>query len=211
MSIRIIECQQGTPEWFNARAGSVTASEFSKVLAKGQGLTRAKYMRQLAGELITGQPCDSGFTGNAHTERGKIMEPVARQLLEERTGQKIVEVGFIKNDELRMGCSPDGLLGVNPENVLQFESGVELKCCLADIQIERLMHGGLPSEYRAQVEGSLLVTGAKAWKFYSYSSGLPAHIVDVTLTEERAEFLKSELAAFNSELDAMVAAIRKMY
>jgi hypothetical protein len=208
--IRLIDCQQGTTEWLEARAGIVTSSEFSKVLAKGEGKTRTKYMRQLAGEIITGLPAE-GFEGNRHTERGKLMEPAARELLRTRMNKDITEVGFIRNDDLRMGCSPDGLLGANPDNLLEFDAGVEIKCCLPDIQIERLLHGGLPSEYRAQVEGSLLVTGAKVWKFYSYSTGLPAHIVEVTLSDERREFLTAELKAFNTELDAMVAQVKGYY
>ena len=38
--IQIIDCEQGTPEWFAARLGIPTASRFSDVLAKGQGTTR---------------------------------------------------------------------------------------------------------------------------------------------------------------------------
>jgi hypothetical protein len=34
--LQVIECEQGTDEWFAARAGVVTASEFATVLAKGR-------------------------------------------------------------------------------------------------------------------------------------------------------------------------------
>ena len=36
MSPEIIDCEQGTPEWFAARAGIPTASEFSTVLSEGR-------------------------------------------------------------------------------------------------------------------------------------------------------------------------------
>lgn len=216
MEIRLIPCEQGKPEWFQARAGIVTASEFSKVLAKGEGLTRAKYMRQLAGEIITGQPCDSEFEGNKHTERGKLLEPEARELLQIRTGKTIHQVGFIRNDTLRMGCSPDGLQGYSPDNPdllanMEMSNGVEVKCCIPDIQIERLMRGGVPSNYRAQIEGSLLVTGAPSWTFYSYASKLPPLIVETELTPARRAVLLDELVAFNAELDLLVAEVKNKY
>lgn len=201
-NIEIMNFEQGTPEWFQARAGIVTASELHKVLAKGQGLTRSKYMRQLAGEIITGKPADP-FKTNAYMQNGKDTEPMARELLETMLDDPITEVGFIRNHDLRMGCSPDGLVGD--------DAGVELKCCLADIQIERLLKGGVPSEYVAQVEGSLMVSGRKTWHFYSFSSGLPAHIVPVTLSDERRREIEGELAQFNKELDAMVEKVRGLY
>lgn len=54
MAVEIIDCEQGTPAWHEARRGIVTASNFSKILAKGEGKVRATYMRTLAGEIITG-------------------------------------------------------------------------------------------------------------------------------------------------------------
>lgn len=209
--VKLINCEQGTQEWFDARAGIVTASELSKVLAKGEGKTRAKYMRQLAAEIVTGAPCESDFKGNTHTERGKLLESDARELLSIRLGSDIQQVGLVKNDTIRMGCSPDGIVGMKSTEPVAFDSGVEIKCCLPDIQIERLMRGGVPSEYIAQVEGSLLVTGAPMWVFYSFSVGLPAHIVEVVLIDERKEIITEELYKFNKELDELVERVRNMF
>jgi hypothetical protein len=63
MAPRIIECQQGEPEWFAARLGIPTASEFSTVMAKGKdggkSVTRRTYMLKLAGEILTNEPMES--------------------------------------------------------------------------------------------------------------------------------------------------------
>ncbi len=48
------DLEQGSSEWFACRAGIPTASKFATVLAKGEGKIRSQYMRQLAGEVITG-------------------------------------------------------------------------------------------------------------------------------------------------------------
>lgn len=49
MSYQVIECDQGSEEWHNARAGRITASMFSTVRAKVNGLTeqQAKYVEAL--------------------------------------------------------------------------------------------------------------------------------------------------------------------
>lgn len=202
MEIRTIECQQGTEEWLQARTGIVTCSELKNVLAKGEGKTRSKYMRQLAGEIITDKPAQ-GFQGNIHTERGKEQEPIARDLLALMFGDEVREVGFIRNDTLRLGCSPDGLMGD--------DWGTEIKCCLADIQVERLLKGGVPSEYVAQVEGSIIASGRPNWKFFSFCPGMPTLVVDVTVTEPRRREIEAELKAFNAELDALVSKIKGMF
>ena len=55
--IEIINCDQGTPEWFAARVGIPTASRFSDILAKGEGKTRGRYLRDLAAEIIPSDRC----------------------------------------------------------------------------------------------------------------------------------------------------------
>lgn len=130
-------------------------------------------------------------------------KPIARSLLEVMTGETIQQTGFIRNDTLRIGCSPDGLLGT--------KRGAEIKSCLADIQVERLIKGGLPSEHRAQVEGSLLTSGLDSWTFFSFSPGMPPLLVEVTLTDERRDVIEDELFQFNEELDELVNKIKGMF
>jgi hypothetical protein len=61
--MQIIECEQGSPEWFAARAGIPTASEFHTVMAVGpkggKSVTRVDYLNKLAGEILTGEPMAS--------------------------------------------------------------------------------------------------------------------------------------------------------
>ena len=75
--MQILTCDQGSEEWFAARMGIPTASQFATVMAKGRSggdsKTRATYMRKLAGEVLTGKPMDSFC--NAHTDRGHAGAP----------------------------------------------------------------------------------------------------------------------------------------
>ena len=94
--------EQGTPEWFAARAGIPTASEFGAVISKGRGAepskTRRTYMLKLAGERITGEVVE-GYS-NAHMERGKVMEDEARDLYVFMRDIQVQRVGFIRQLEV---------------------------------------------------------------------------------------------------------------
>ena len=110
--LEIIECEQGSPEWFKYRMKIPTASEFSTVLSKGKNgepsKGRAKYMKQLAGEIINDEPME-GWGGNWATTRGHMMEPELRNLYCMMEKCDVRQVGFLRNG--RKGASPDGLVG----------------------------------------------------------------------------------------------------
>lgn len=200
--IEELRLEQGSPEWHAARAGWVTASELSKVMAKGEGKTRAGYMRQLAAELLLGRSAAS-FTGNAYTEMGKELEPRARDLLSEEIGLAITETGLIRNHAIGVSCSPDGLVGD--------DEMAEFKCCIPTVQIERLMKGTLPSEYVMQVQGSLLVTGRKACWFQSYSPDLPRLVIRVEPDLALHDEIRETVAVFRNDLAALTKSIRSKY
>lgn len=195
------DLEQGSEEWFAARAGLPTASEFKTVQASGKGgaesITRAKYMRQLAGEILTGEPAPAGYS-NDHMLRGQEQEDDARRLFSLITDYEPIRVGFVR--EGRAGCSPDSLIGE--------DAGLEIKCAIPAVQIERLQLGRLPPEHVAQVQGSLWVTGRQHWHFVSYCPRLPPLIVRVERDETYIANLANAVAAFNGEVDNIVQSIR---
>lgn len=195
------DIEQGQPEWFECRKGLPTASMFSAVQASGKGgsesVTRAKYMRQLAGEILTGEPAPAGYS-NDHMLRGQEQEDDARRLFSLITDFEPIRVGFVR--EGRAGCSPDSLIGEN--------AGLEIKCAIPAVQIERLQLGRLPPEHVAQVQGSLWVTGRQHWHFVSYCPRLPPLIVRVERDEAYIAKLAEAVAAFNAEVDNIVQSIR---
>lgn len=199
--IEIIDVEQGDPAWFAARVGLPTASKFATVMARGKdggnSVTRTAYLRQLAGEILTGEPAPEGYS-NGFMERGKELEDEARQLFAFLRDAEPQRVGFIKNG--RMGCSPDSLI--------DDDSGLEIKVAIPAVQIERLQRGDLPPEHKAQVHGSMLVTGRPTWNFVSYCPKLPPLIVNVQADLGYIAQLAKAIEVFNQELDALVASIR---
>ena len=197
MSAEVIDCEQGSDAWLQARLGLPTASRFADVMAKGEGKTRARYLHELAAETIRGTVEPDGYS-NAHMERGKAQEDEARQLYAFMTDCEPKQVGFIRNG--RAGASPDSLIGD--------DGGLEIKTALGHIQIERLKTGKLPPEHRAQVQGNLWISERQWWDFVSYSPGLPPLIIRVDRDEAYIITLKYAVEAFNEELDALVSSLR---
>lgn len=201
--LEIVDCDQNSPEWIAARCGVVTASEMSTVMAKGRGggvsLTRAKYLRKLCAERVTGKVIQT-WNGNADTERGHEQEPEARRLYAFMRDADPKLVGFMKRGPV--GCSPDSLIG---------DDGLlEIKSKRGDIHIELLETREMPPEHKAQVQGQLWVSGRKWVDFMSYSPGLPPFIQRI----ERDPIYIAELAkatsAFLEELEALTERIAKM-
>lgn len=187
-----------TPEHAQARCGHVTASEFSSVLARGQGKTRAAYMRRIVAEILTGKPAET--YSNSHMSRGTEQEPYARMAYEARTRNLVDEVGFIKHPALAVGCSPDGLIDL--------DGGAEIKSVIPTVQVETILGGGCPSEHRPQVQGCLWVTGRAWWDFCSYSPDfqderLRLYVFRVERDEDYIKALELEVIKFVREVEQM--------
>lgn len=195
--MQIFDVEQNTPEWLEARRGIPTASAFSQILAKGEGKTRRTYMLKLAGEIITGQPMES--FSNEHTERGHEMEPEARDLYAFSTGAELRRVGFIRNG--RAGCSPDCLVGD--------DGGLEIKTKLPHLLIDLMLKNEFPNEHRAQVQGTLWITGRAWWDLSIYYRGVPPFTIRAHRDEKFIQGLATEVDRFNAELDGIVAEIRR--
>lgn len=190
--LEIFDCEQNSPEWFEARRGVVTASRFSDVLAKGQGITRRKYLLTLAGEAITGEVAES--YSNAHMERGHLMEAEARDQYAFQHDIQPELVGFMRRG--RTGASPDSLLGS--------DGLLEIKTKIPHLLLDVLDKGKLPSEHVAQVQGQLLVSGRQWCDFVAYWPKLPMFHIRVERDEKYIETLSQAVADFVGELDDII-------
>ncbi len=198
--MQVFTCDQGTVEWLEARMGIPTASEFSTVMAKGKGAaeskTRLTYLRKLAGEVLTGEPMES--FGNAHMDRGKVMEEEARNFYSFMTDVDPELVGFIRSGH--KGCSPDALVGTN--------GLLEIKTKLPHLQIECLDRGTVPPEHVAQCQGALWVAEREWIDFVSYWPRLPLFVVRAYRDEAYIKRLSDSVDQFNEELASLVERVR---
>lgn len=191
---------QGSPEWFQIRCGKATASEFAAILAKGEGKMRAKALRRIVAERLTGKPTES--YSNGHMERGQEQEPCARMAYQLVTDKIVQQVSFIDHDKLLAGCSPDGL-------IVGERRGAEIKCVIPTVQVETILRGGYPPEHRAQIQGSMWITGYVAWDFCSYSPDMPErhriYICPVERDEAYIKNLEAEVLRFLKDVDFALA------
>jgi len=195
---RIIECEQGSPEWFEARRGIPTASRYADVLAEGKGIMRARYMRQLAAEIITEEPMET--YKNAKMERGKEHEPDLRKRYAFDHDADVEQVGFLRSTMMATGCSPDGLVGV--------DGMIEIKSTEPDLLIELLDSGRAPTQHMAQIQGNLWITGRDWCDLVIGWPKLPLFTVRVKRDEPYMANLRRELERFNQELHEMVGRIK---
>lgn len=186
-----IKCEQRSPEWFETRLGEYSGSLADKLITgTGKESTQSKKQNwRLVAELIEGKP-DEGYVSEA-MERGTALEEDALFELNLAYDHNFKKVGYLKavdeqGEELGYGCSPDGF---------EFENlvGAEIKSPLAHTHIEYLVGGELPDKYKAQVQLSMLVTGAKEWIFFSYHPSYPALYLKIERDEKYIETLKKLL------------------
>jgi hypothetical protein len=198
--MRIVDCEQGSPEWFAARVGIPTASEFKTLLGikkeARDKVTRRTYMLKLAGEIITGEVQES--YQNDHMQRGKDMEAEARRLYAFMSDADPRQVGFIVNGP--KGCSPDSLIGDN--------GVLEVKTKLPHLTIDCLLKDEFPSEHKAQCQGALWVAEREWVDIAVYWPRLPLFVKRAYRDEAFIKTISQAVDDFNAELAETVLRIR---
>lgn len=182
--MRRIDCVQGTPEWLKARLGVITASNFSKFITPGGKMSSQAEgeICKLIAERITGEPAEVFQT--PWMARGTELEPEARRMFELYSQENVEQVGLILMDDCDIGCSPDGLMD---------GMGLEIKCPAPGTHIKYLRDSGLPSEYVAQVQGAMMVTGLDRWAFMSYHPKMEPLIIEVPRDQKYIDTLQKVL------------------
>lgn len=203
----IEKVEQGTPEWFAARLGNVTASRVADVIAKtksGYSASRENYMAQLICERMTNTVAES-YT-NAAMQWGTETEPLARAAYESLADVLVDEVGYIAHPTIeRAGASPDGLVGVF--------GLLEIKCPNTATHIDTLISEQVPTKYITQMQWQMSCTGRTWADFVSFDprlpSGLQMFVKRVEFDAEYVAMLKEEVIKFLAELDAKISKLNE--
>lgn len=194
--------EQGSPEWFAAKCGKVSASHIGEVMArtkKGLGAARRHYLDKLVAERITGRP--SIQKSVASLDRRLEMEPDARVAYEFYSDNEVTEVGFIEHPTIpNAGASPDGLVAA--------DGGLELKCLDTAQHIEVLTTGIIDPDYLKQCDFGMACTGREWWDFASFDPLMPEemklYVQRIPRDEGRIAEIETAVIQFLSEVDAKV-------
>ena len=205
--LMIEKVEQGTPEWFAARLGNVTASRVADVIAKtksGYAASRDNYMAQLICERMTNTVAES-YT-NAAMQWGTETEPLACAAYESLADVLVDEVGYIAHPTIeRAGASPDGLIGVF--------GLLEIKCPNTATHIDTLISEQVPTKYITQMQWQMSCTGRTWADFVSFDprlpSGLQMFVKRVEFDAEYVAMLKEEVIKFLAELDAKISKLNE--
>ena len=203
MTLTIFEnLEQGSTEWLEARAGIVTASTIGQLITaktiKPAMNDRSRGLCQtLVAERITGH-VEPVFPNRAMT-RGTLLEPEARRIYAEQTGEDVDEVGFARldTDTYTLGSSPDGLVGET--------GGIEIKSPSAKVHVATVLSGAIPDYNRAQVQAFLHVTGREWCDFISYYPGQPLCIIRDHPDERWQKAIQSAAEQFEETARSAVA------
>lgn len=192
----IHDVEQGTDEWYQARCGRATASEFSKIITT-QGAESKQiedYALILAIEKYTGVPAGQ-FGGSRATERGKALESEARIAYQVDNQVNVDQVGFVTDNLMRYGCSPDGLVGK--------DGGTEFKCKTDKEHMAAVLyyykHGQILPQYYAQPQGCMFVTGRKWWDLMFYHPDLPC----ITVRQYQDQLFFKSLRKYLKRIDVL--------
>lgn len=174
---------QRSDEWFEERAGRITASQMHTVMLvrdrepfksgprKGQPKPAPKpisdYAFQLAAERLTGKPRKQ--VRAAALQWGRDVEPAAVAAYQAETGVIVTECGFVRHPSY-------DFIGASPDFLVNEDGGGEVKSPeSSEVHLETLLNG-LPEEHIEQIQGGLWITSRRWWDFVSYHPDFPAHL-----------------------------------
>lgn len=195
---------QRSDAWFKRRLGLPTASKFDMIITpQGKRSGQAKrLMYQLAYETISEKLVERDLSSIAHVQHGIANEATAVAAFEQHTGLKTAEVGFLTNDTETIGCSPDRI-------IIGRHEALEIKCPTGPVMCGYLIDG-LLDQYKAQLQGQILIGGFHRVHFYSWSPELPPYYEIVPPDPDFLAALERYLGEFHAELTRGVAHIRAM-
>lgn len=184
------DIEQRSPEWYQAKLGKFSGSDFHCML--GTSETKTNFMWEKYSE-IKYQDSDKPEFSSFYMERGTVLEPEARRVYSAVMETDVKEVGLVEDDGEFDGwavCSPDGLVG---------DDGIiEIKCIEAKY-FEQYTHPNekkyeyIAPAYRTQIQFNLMIAGRLWCDFIYYHPRGGIFIKRVERDEEYIEKIRIAL------------------
>lgn len=206
--MQVINAEQGSDEWRQARCGRITASRIADVMAtlkSGKPAAgRKNYVSELVAERLTGEPQDNGYTNSA-MEWGIQTESEAREAYARKTLAIVEETGMVIHPDMDFaGASPDGLVG---------DGLCEIKCPKTSTHIDTILSKKIPKKYILQMQWQMSCTGAEWCDFVSYDPRLPEPhnlwIKRVERDEKLIKEIEAEVKLVDAEVKEIIETLNK--
>lgn len=193
MAFEILNVEQRSADWFQARCGRLTSSRANAMLAepqKGKPGLRGQLRQDLAIEQLFGVPKDTGTSFRSRAmETGTEREPEALAYYEAVTGRPLRRTGFLSCTDLMAGASLDA-------DFANCTGVIECKAPDLYTHIGYIKTQTIPLDYRRQITHQLFVSGAQWADFISYCPTLPekGRLLILRVLREHVDLKAYELA-----------------
>lgn len=172
--MQIHNVEQDTEEWFALRLQyPLTASNAQAIGNQGKGLETLVW-EKLAEKHS--KVTKERYT-NKDLERGTELEPQAREMYELKTGNTVLQAGFVTNHAISKvgGASPDGIIGT--DGLLEIKCFEDTKHFKLIIENKTTGTFKVESQYVWQMQQQMLFTG-RAWcDFVAYNPNYPQSLL----------------------------------
>jgi len=195
-----VNVKQGSVQWFAARCGIPTASNFDSIVTPKTykptaNEARRTYRAKLLYEIFTGLAADNYV--DPAMERGTLLEPKAREWYSFATNREVKQVGFCYKQGFagKFGASPDGLCE---------DRGLEIKCIYPANHIRLLLadEADAAAPYYSQCQAGIWVCGADLWDLVLYcpEDNIPRRIITIHRDDKLCAAFDEYIPAFCQEL-----------
>lgn len=198
---------QKSVEWFTARLGLATASCFDKIITPAKcelSKSSSAYANQLIGEMITRENTEK--FENYWMERGIETEDEAAASYQAIVDCELDRGGFLTNDAMTIGASPDRRI-VSGGKVV---GGVEIKCPSPGVHIANLKRGAIDPCYIPQVQGQMLIGGFEFVDWFSYHPAMLPVLIRIHRDDEYCAKLEGALAAFIEQIEDTISQLKSI-
>lgn len=187
--------EQGSDDWFIKRLGKITASNIFNF--RGNSKARTKLIYEKASEIINGIVPEQ--ITSKDIDRGKELEPVAREMYQFVTNSKVNEIGFAELNEY-VGVSPDGLVA---------DDGlIEIKCPRPTGFLYQLINGykSIDKLYIYQMQMQMYVCNRQWCDYVIYNENFAnsIHIIRIERDEDIIEEIKEVIERAVSEIKEII-------
>lgn len=152
---------QKTAAWHEKRARHITCSLLGSLMRRhGAPESQNMIIKRSSGIVPP-------FRGNFMTQHGEKYEDRAREIYEQRSGEKVIEFGCLSYHEVHGADAPAkyALLAGSPDGVTQDTAKlIEIKCPVKRV----IVPGVVPEHYMDQIQGLMFIFGLKVTVFIQF-------------------------------------------
>jgi hypothetical protein len=178
---KVHSVEQGSPEWFELRLKyPLTASEAQAIGNQGKGL-ETLVLEKMAEKYSNA--VKENYS-NKDLERGKELEPLAREMYELETGNKTEIIGFVTNEKISKvgGASPDSF---SEEGLMEIKCFNDTKHFQLMLESKKTGTFKIEPQYIWQMQMQMLFTERKWCDLVAYNPNYEKSLLIQRVVEDK--------------------------